>query len=129
MQDLKSRHVIIAWSITNHHLGFLSALFLASVPRPLAPLAPCNSVNFFLEYLLVSASSTSSSTSVRLRYERGRLSELAVPKGVLDGTMVPIYHLKSIIRGTSGEDGHWEELTAKNFGSPLIPLPSPSSLR
>lgn len=79
---------------TNYHFGFLSAFFFAKVPRPLAPLVFCSSVNFFFAYLFASASSTSSSTSVRLRCERARLSPLAVPKGVFEGTMVPIYRFR-----------------------------------
>ena len=50
-----------------YHLVLLYQFFFANVPLPLAPLTLCNSVNFFFAYLFASASSTNSSTSVRLR--------------------------------------------------------------
>jgi hypothetical protein len=57
---------------------------------PLAALTFCISSNFFFAYRLASASSTNSSTSVRLRLARVRLSEVLVPKGVSVGRTVPI---------------------------------------
>lgn len=69
------------------------ALLTCNVLRPLAPLTDWRSSNFFLAYRFASASSTSSSTRVRLRWALVRLSLLAVPNGVLEGNIVPIYNL------------------------------------
>src|SRR5258705_13967795 len=78
-----------AWE-NDYHFGFLSACFAFNVFLPLAPLTFCSSSNFFFAYRLVSASSTNSSTRVRLRLARVKLSEVDAPKGVSVGRTVPI---------------------------------------
>lgn len=74
-----------------HHLGRRAALFLCSVFLPAASRTPCSSENFFFAYRLASASSTSSSTIVLFLSDLDRLSWLVVPKGVVEGIIVPIY--------------------------------------
>lgn len=73
-----------------YHFIFRAAFFFAKVPLPFAPRTACSSPNFFFAYRFASESSTSSSTIVRLRSARTRLSPLGVPKGVLVGMIVPI---------------------------------------
>lgn len=73
-----------------YHFGCRRLFFAASVFLPFDSRTACSSLNFFLVYLLASASSTSSSTIVLFRCDLGRLSALAVPNGVVEGTIVPI---------------------------------------
>ena len=113
----------------NYHFGFLPAKRLAKVPRPLAAREDWKSSNLRFAYLLVSEPSTSSSTKVRLRSARVRFSELAVPNGVEVGTIVPIYNLILLLDYPSSPIKSIKIHTANCAGSPLIPLPSPDSLR
>jgi len=111
---------------TFHHFGFRRACLTLRVFFPRAPLMACSSLNFFFAYRLASASSTSSSTSVRLRWLRGRLSPDEFPKGDPVVAILPIWRqgVGVYIRRCS-EDRTYCKVFRQSFGSFSFPFVFP----
>jgi hypothetical protein len=75
---------------SHHHFSRRACLRLARVPLPRAPRTAWSSRNFFFAYERASASSMSSSTSVRLRLAPS--FAVCGANGERVSTIVPIYH-------------------------------------